>query len=138
MRLSSFSALACLIAHPLLAASPTRAQDMEVASAPCQEAGSMVDTNICLSDAYRQADAQLNSTYRRIMSVLNEQEKVALRNAQRAWITYRDLACEAQSQPYRGKSGESIARLECLEAVTRAQTGFMKNGFWWKVEKFSD
>lgn len=98
----------------------------------------MVDTTNCLTAAYRQADAELNDTYRRIMAVLRDAEKVKLRSAQRAWISYRDLACEAEAEPYRSGSGAGVARIACLEAATRARTSFLRVGLWWKVEKFAD
>ncbi|WP_296722005.1 lysozyme inhibitor LprI family protein [Erythrobacter sp.] len=105
-------------------------------SAACMEAGSQVDVKICLAGSYERADAELNETYRRIMSALDEAEKTSLRAAQRAWVTYRDKACEAEAEPYRGYSGEGTARLACLEAATRQRTQFMRTGLWWKVEKF--
>jgi uncharacterized protein YecT (DUF1311 family) len=117
---------------------PAIAQHMNAPSAPCQEAESMVDTSNCMAAAYRQADAELNDTYRQIMAVLRDAEKVKLRSAQRAWISYRDLACEAEAEPFRGRSGGGIARTACLEAATRARTSFLRAGLWWKVEKFAD
>lgn len=113
---------------------PVAAQHANLASAPCQNAGSMVDTSNCLQAAFQHADMDLNDTYRQIMAVLDREEKVNLRDAQRAWITYRDKACEAEATPYRG-SGRGIAEQACLEAITRQRTQFLRDGLWWQVDK---
>ena len=45
-----------------------------------------------------------------------------LRDAQRAWITYRDLACAAESTLVRGGSMEPLMYYSCLERETRSRT----------------
>lgn len=122
----------------LLAMSPLSAQHMNDPSGPCQAAGSMADTSDCFAAAYKKADADLNETYRRIMLALDDAGKESLRAAQRAWIAYRDKACEAEASPYRRGSGAGVAQLACLEAATRSRGQFMKTGLWWRVEKFAD
>lgn len=126
-----FSALSLCLTY-----APVQAQHLNEPSAPCQEAGSQIDLEICLEKAYSLADAELNDTYRRIMSVLDDAEKASLRGAQRAWIVYRDKACDAEAAPYRDGTGKGTALLACLEAITRQRTQFMKVGLWWQVEKF--
>lgn len=98
----------------------------------------MVDTSNCMFEALKQADNDLNGAYRQIMAALDAREQASLRAAQRDWITYRDRACEAEAEPYRGGSGAGLAKLACLEAATRHRTAFMKTGLWWKVEKAAD
>jgi uncharacterized protein YecT (DUF1311 family) len=88
-----------------------------------------------LSKEYDRADQELNDTYRRIMRVLGEKEQASLRAAQRSWVPYRDKACEAEAEPYRGYSAEGTARLACLVAATRERTRFLETGLGWKVEK---
>lgn len=119
-----------------LSHAPLLAQHMNDETGPCQAAGSMVDTSNCFDQAYSRADAELNTVYRRIMAVLSDDGKAKLKNAQRAWILYRDAACAAEAAPYQGGSAFGVARLACLEAATRQRTGFMKSGLWWRVEKF--
>lgn len=121
-----------------LSGPPISAQHMNEPSGPCQTAGSMVDTSNCFVAAYKKADADLNESYRRIMLVLDDAGKESLRAAQRAWITYRDRACDAEASPYRRGSGAGVAQLACLEAATRSRDQFMRTGFWWRVEKFAE
>lgn len=117
---------------------PLYAQHMNAPDAPCQEAGSMADTSNCMVAALKQADMDLNGAYRAIMAALDAREQASLRAAQRAWITYRDRACEAEAEPYRGRSGAGLARLACLEVATRHRTAFMKTGLFWQVEKAAE
>ena len=44
----------------------------------------------CYGTAYEAWDAALNATYRSVMAGLSKEEAAALREAQRAWITFRD------------------------------------------------
>ncbi|MEW4449699.1 lysozyme inhibitor LprI family protein [Qipengyuania sp. JC766] len=105
------------------------------ADGPCPDATSTVEMANCFSAALEDADAELNATYKTLMSALDDEEKAALRAAQRAWITYRDRACEAEALPYRGGSARGVVQLACLEAATRERTAFMRRGLWWQVEK---
>ena len=48
-------------------------------------------------DEAQKADAALNAAYQTAMELLSGDRKKALRNAQRAWITFRDSACTFES-----------------------------------------
>jgi uncharacterized protein YecT (DUF1311 family) len=45
--------------------------------------------------------------------------EIALRDAQRAWITFRDQACVAEAYSWRGGSGEPMIYASCQESLTR-------------------
>lgn len=122
----------------LLKASPSSAQHMNAENGPCPDVVVTSDLSECFNRAYKQADAELNAVYRRIMAVLNEDGKTKLRSAQRAWIAYRDAACAAEASPYRDGSAFGDVELACLEAATRQRVEFMKAGLWWRVEKFGE
>lgn len=49
----------------------------------------------CDSQERRRKDAKLNELYQNIMSLLSSEQKVVLRDAQRAWIKYRETSCSA-------------------------------------------
>lgn len=49
------------------------------------------------NDEVRKADEALNATYQRVMGGVPNHQKAALRNAQRAWIAFRDGACIFES-----------------------------------------
>lgn len=94
---------------------PAAAQD-------CDEAQTTLEMGVCLQDALAAADAELNLTYRLAMESLGEIELPAvaasLKQAQRAWITYRDLACASERALYEGGSMAGIARTGCLLRLT--------------------
>ena len=69
---------------------------------PCTNAGVNSEIAACFGKEYDRTDRELNDTYRRIMLADGEKEQASLRFAQLSWITYRDRACEAEAEPYRG------------------------------------
>jgi len=114
--------------------SPVSAQFSQNYSDPCQNTGSMVDTSICMQKALEEADAKLNEVYQKTMAVLEHYEKSALRKAQRSWIAYRDLECEAEATLYSGGSGKGLIRQSCLYSTTIDRVASLDRGFGWKVE----
>lgn len=67
------------------------------------------------------ADAELNDVYRRLMATASPDGKVRLRAAQRAWVAFRDLDCEARAGS-RGGSFHPAAVSLCLETATEERT----------------
>lgn len=102
---------------------PTAAQQVDCANAMAQQ-----ELNWCAEQDWMRADADLNAAYGQAMALLTaydaELEPVyqggarALKEAQRAWITYRDKGCEAEGFPMRGGSAEPLLVYGCLARVT--------------------
>jgi uncharacterized protein YecT (DUF1311 family) len=63
----------------------------------CKGAQSQVELNECSAAAYRDADQELNAFYSSVRKKLDQPDVTRLQDAQRAWITYRDKNCEADS-----------------------------------------
>ena len=115
-----------LIALGLLA-SPLAAQEVD-----CTNATKQMEMNFCAAQFYGYADEDLNLAYKLAMAQAKEMDKyiaadelpsaTMLRDAQRAWITYRDLACAAESTLVRGGSMEPLMYYSCLERETRSRT----------------
>lgn len=80
--------------------------------------------NLCAQQRYDKADAALNRTYNRSLKAQpDEAAQQRLREAQRAWISYRDKDCAVEAGP-RETSG-SIWPLQyygCLERHTMRRT----------------
>src|SRR5579863_43040 len=103
---------------------------------PCDSAMTQLELNNCSSDQYRKADGHLNALYRELMNLLEEDMKSAqkekdedqrkysetaiqkLKATEKAWITYRDLQCEAAEFEYEGGSISPMIRATCLTTVT--------------------
>ncbi|WP_019515544.1 lysozyme inhibitor LprI family protein [Sphingomonas sp. Mn802worker] len=93
---------------------------------------------------YHAADAQLNATYRSVMTRMQQLDRgtkpsdlppaeragptyaQALLNSQRAWLAYRDANCRAFSYEYRGGSAQGLSDRVCLTRVTRARTAELR------------
>jgi hypothetical protein len=67
------------------------------------------------------ADAELNTVYKKILATRSEKGIAALREAQRAWIIYRDATAEAYGTGEEGGSLEALMVLRCSEALTKSR-----------------
>jgi uncharacterized protein YecT (DUF1311 family) len=70
-----------------------------------------------------------------VQSVVDGDELVKLKTAQRLWIQIRDANCEAEHVLYAGGSAASMVKLACLEAVTRHRSEELKVMYGWRLEK---
>jgi uncharacterized protein YecT (DUF1311 family) len=117
-----------LAALLLFLATPATAQDVD-----CANAMSQSDMNACAYQDWEIQDADLNAAYVAAMDLLQlwdanlpEDEKggvKALRDAQRAWITFRDKACEAEGYAMKGGSAEPLLVYGCMARLTEARAG---------------
>ena len=97
--------------YPVLAlgllAVPAAAQDVD-----CSTAMTQVDLNQCAYQDWEEADARLNAVYKEVVAAYTSLDDdlpeelgsgvKTLREAQRAWISFRDLDCEAEGFAMRG------------------------------------
>ncbi len=73
----------------------------------------------CIGDETTIQDKKLNDTYKKAMTDLNEGQKAKLRNAQRAWVLYRDAWCEAQHDDEWGSISTIVANNCVLDETIR-------------------
>lgn len=113
-------ALALLMA---LWAAPAPAQKLD-----CSNQVTQADMNQCGYIDYQQADDALNDAYGWAVAQARDMEsygqpgaEAALRSAQRAWITFRDLACEAEGLQAEGGSMQPMLISGCLTRLTWAR-----------------
>lgn len=88
----------------------------------CSEAVTQADMSECADQSYRAADKALNAEYGKAMAALDETAGTALRDAQRAWIAFRDLACKAEAAQYAGGSIAPMVFSDCLTRLTERRT----------------
>ncbi|WP_374398228.1 lysozyme inhibitor LprI family protein [Tabrizicola sp.] len=115
-----FLVLACL-------SLPAAAQEIDCANAVTQQ-----DMNQCAYNDWEAADADLNTAYKRAMTLLKSWDAdlpqaeqggaEALKEAQRAWITFRDRACEAEGYAMKGGSAEPLLVYGCMRQLTEDRT----------------
>ncbi|MHA6326683.1 lysozyme inhibitor LprI family protein [Roseivivax sp. CAU 1753] len=126
--LSRFALWACAcVGMPVLSAMPAAAQTPN-----CADPTTQVEMTGCAGLEYERADAELNRVWRMAVATVRRWDKTIgpadvpaediLRDAQRAWIPFRDQACEAESLAVRGGSMQSQVFLMCLTRLTTRRT----------------
>ncbi len=85
--------------------------------------------NLCAAQAFEAADEDLNLAYEIARDMARQMDsytpdldptnEVLLRDAQRAWIKFRDAACEAESTLARGGTMQPLLYSTCAERLTR-------------------
>jgi uncharacterized protein YecT (DUF1311 family) len=93
---------------------------------PCPNAQSQLEMNLCAGNAYKAADGELNQVYRKLVAMLDTEEKTQLKVAQTAWLKYRDAHCEFVGDQYKGGSIRPMIHAFCLADVTRNRTTELK------------
>ena len=125
MRLTIATPTRLAIAATLLAAaaapSAAQANPSRELPAECATATSQTAINACAARGYRQADSALTQEYQHALSTSTGARQTALRNAQRAWVAYRDAHCRYATIGFAGRSAEAMRSL-CLASLTRGRT----------------
>jgi uncharacterized protein YecT (DUF1311 family) len=108
-------------------ASPVLAQDID-----CSEAITQSAMNSCAAQEWEAADVKLNTAYKEVIEKFKIMDKQLpedlkggeeyLREAQRAWIAYRDSNCAAAGFQMRGGSAEPLLVYGCMREMTEDRT----------------
>jgi uncharacterized protein YecT (DUF1311 family) len=108
-------------------ASPVFAQEVD-----CSEAITQSAMNSCAAQEWEAADVKLNTAYKEVIEKFKIMDKQLpedlkggeeyLREAQRAWIAYRDSNCAAAGFQMRGGSAEPLLVYGCMREMTEDRT----------------
>ncbi|MFY9804638.1 MAG: lysozyme inhibitor LprI family protein [Candidatus Acidiferrales bacterium] len=114
---------------------------------PCDTATTQVEMNECSAAEYKKADARLNTVYKNLVRLLQkdaggsaqqsggEQKKPEapavqkLKAAQREWMRYRDLHCDAVKAQYAGGSISPLEWSTCMTGITNDRVAELKRGY---------
>lgn len=96
-------------------------------SDPCANPVTQFEMNQCAGKAYRAADETMNQVYRKLVAMLDDDEKAKLKEAQVAWLKYRDTNCEFVGDQYAGGSIRPLIQATCLADMTKSRTTELKN-----------
>jgi uncharacterized protein YecT (DUF1311 family) len=96
----------------------------------CGDLNTQTEMTACSERAWQAADEDLNAAYGAARARMKEIDAgngdtaadKALRDAQRAWVSFRDLACASEGAPYRGGSIEPMIIYGCFERLTLARS----------------
>ncbi|WP_231710488.1 lysozyme inhibitor LprI family protein [Roseibium limicola] len=97
-----------------------------------------MEMTYCAGEAFKQADAELNQVYSEAMRAMQSLDEGltgsglegaadALREAQRAWVPFRDKACISQGFMARGGSMEPMLVVGCKATLTQQRIEDLKN-----------
>ena len=87
----------------------------------CDNGAPMLEINQCASFKFAEADAEMNELYKeKLATAKSAASKKRLRDAQRAWLTFRDKACLYEAKPEK-ESGSiwPFHQFGCMEFYTR-------------------
>ncbi|WP_292898085.1 lysozyme inhibitor LprI family protein [Nitratireductor sp.] len=119
----SFRHYLCSVAILALVLAPfgfvAQAEDLD-----CDNAQTQLDMTQCAAREYEAADKALNAQYASVRQRYsgNEDARTLLRDAQRAWIGFRDAHCDLETLAVRGGSIEPMIRAQCLQKLTEERT----------------
>ncbi|WP_034944505.1 lysozyme inhibitor LprI family protein [Erwinia oleae] len=98
-------AIACVL---YAASGHAETNPIDTAQAAClDKANTTVDMQQCYSEAGSAWDKEMNQQYSTLLATLDKTQKAKLREAQRAWLTYRDSWLAASRE--RMRDGGTLA-----------------------------
>jgi len=78
---------------------------------------------------YEVSDKAMNRAYTKLTGILNEEGKGRLKEAQRAWIAYRDSQAGFDSHHLEGGTMEGLERIGSLNQLTQERTRRLREDF---------
>jgi len=124
MKLTKFSnrgILITLVSILMLTTASISAQKRKK-SGPCANPQTQSEMNMCAGEDFKAADAVLNQVYQQLVAKLDDEEKALLKDAENAWLKYRDTNCEFVGDQYKGGTMRPMVEAGCLEDMTRKRT----------------
>jgi uncharacterized protein YecT (DUF1311 family) len=103
----------------------------------CRSPQTQSEMNRCAGLDFARADAALNLAWRQAVAAERQQDadaadgrpsaEATLRDAQRAWLTFRDSHCTVEGYAARGGTMESMLYNGCRARLTRERTGQLRS-----------
>ena len=93
---------------------------------PCANPQTQAEMNICAGKDYKAADAALNRVYNQLTSKLEGAERAKLKDAESAWLKYRDADCDYEASFFEGGTIQPMILSSCFARVTKARTAELR------------
>lgn len=122
MTMNSLAGRTIVFVSLLLAAATSITAQQRRKADPCANPQTQAEMNICAGKAFEAADAVLNQVYQKLMSMLDDAEKAQLKEAETAWLKYRDTNCEFVADQFKGGSMRPMIYAGCLADMTKKRT----------------
>lgn len=94
-------------------------------AAACSGTG-QADLDACAAADLKRADAAMNAAYATLLKGIGPKAQQGLKEAQRAWLLYRDRSCDLEASGTEGGSAQPMVRAGCLAALTEERTRRLK------------
>lgn len=111
-----------LLAGCLLITAAAKVRQRQRPVQQCEKLPTQAEAGACAHREYESADAELNKAYGQLAAKLDAGERARLKEAELAWIKYRDANCEYESAFYAGGTMRPMIESFCLSRMTRART----------------
>jgi uncharacterized protein YecT (DUF1311 family) len=126
---------------------PAAGENTASQRSPCGDRETQMEMNQCSAEEYRKADGRLNALYNQLVQTFQkdiakaaqqndvsqkgfEQRGLAgLRQAERAWIQYRDAHCAAVRQRYEGGSISPMIFSMCMTETTEHRIQELRHSY---------
>jgi uncharacterized protein YecT (DUF1311 family) len=92
----------------------------------CDNAHDEAAIDRCMASARNRTDRELNQVYQALMAKVSDRGKRQLRDAERAWITYRDRQCAFDTAGSIGGSIHDAMVANCHDRITTAHIAELK------------
>lgn len=114
---------------------------------PCESAKNQSELNQCFGEQFKKADTRLNVIYRQVLGFMQDNLDDAqrranaedvkfydesankLKAAEKAWIQYRDLHCDAARHEVAAGSMGPMVWAECMDSTTEDRIEELKRAY---------
>jgi uncharacterized protein YecT (DUF1311 family) len=131
VRAMNWGVILMLCGCVLLQDAPASGED--VRDVDCNNAQTQADMNQCAAEDYRKADAAMNAQWAETRAAMIAWDKASpssddngaakrLLASQRAWLAYRDTACDVEGYSVEGGSMQPLIISSCLAELTKRRT----------------
>ncbi len=135
-RAMNWSVILMVCGCVLLQDAPASGED--VRDVDCNNAQTQADMNQCAAEDYRKADAAMNAQWAETRAAMLARDKASppsgdngaakrLLASQRAWLAYRDAACDVEGYSVDGGSMQPLVVSSCLADLTTRRTEDLKS-----------
>ena len=90
-------------------------------AAECGQATTQAAMNACAAARMRAADSGLNAAYGAVLHRLAPAAQTRLREAERAWVAFRDAECAFRASGSDGGSAAAMVATDCRRELTEAR-----------------
>lgn len=115
------------------AQAPSKEAEGTPQKGPCDAAMTQLDLNQCYGEQFRKADSHLNKVYASLLKQMQSQKRETaiqeLKTAEKAWLRYRDLHCEAARYEYEGGSMSPMVWAQCMAMTTEHRIDEIKAAY---------